>query len=351
VRALTALTTLTNARPSLNTMELLKTYILPRLLQWLVVVVLGVTITFTIPRLLPGDPIEQTLRRVTSNTAIDPRAMESFENALRDMYGLQGSPVEQYFRFWGRLLQGDLGPSLGSFPTPVTTIIANGLPWTVGLLGTSIIIAWVTGVVLGTLSAYYPRKLWSQVLDKVLIVIYPVPYFILSLILVMAFAYYLPIFPLVGGSSGRPGFTLNYLLSILRHAFLPALSLVLIGTAFRFIIAKALAGSVISSNFVGYAELAGVPRRKIISRYVMRNSLLPQVTDLALSLGALFNGALITEVVFSYPGIGFQLYTAILQADFNLIMGVTIFSIIGIATAVLVADLVYPLLDPRVRYQ
>ena len=106
-------------------MELLKSYILPRVLQWLVVIVVGVTITFTIPRLLPGDPVEQTLRRVLSNTAMDPRAIQNFENALRDMYGLQGSPVEQYFRFWGRLLQGDLGPSLGSFPTPVTTIIAT----------------------------------------------------------------------------------------------------------------------------------------------------------------------------------------------------------------------------------
>jgi peptide/nickel transport system permease protein len=332
-------------------MELLKTYILPRVLQWAVVIIVGVTITFTIPRLLPGDPVEQTLRRVLSNTAMDPRAIENFESAIRDMYGLQGSPVEQYFRFWGRLLQGDLGPSLGSFPTPVTKIIANGLPWTVGLLVSSILISWVVGIVLGTLAAYYPNKLWSQLLDKVLIVIYPIPYFILALLLVMAFAYYIPIFPLVGGASGRPGFTLNYILSILRHAFLPALSLVLIGTSFRFIIAKALAGRVISSDYVTYAELAAVPKGKLIGRYVLRNSLLPQVTDLALSLGALFNGALITEVVFSYPGIGFQLYTAILQADFNLIMGVTIFSIIGIATAVLVADLIYPLLDPRVRYQ
>jgi peptide/nickel transport system permease protein len=332
-------------------MDLLKSYILPRLLQWLVVIVVGVTITFTIPRLLPGDPVEQTLRRVLSNTSMDPRAIANFESTLRDMYGLQGSSIDQYFRFWGRLLQGDLGPSLGSFPTPVTTIIANGLPWTVGLLGTSILISWTLGIVLGTLAAYYPSKLWSQVLDKVLIVIYPVPYFILSLLLVMIFAYYIPIFPLVGGASGRPGFTTTYIMSILRHAFLPALSLVLIGTAFRFLIAKALASRVISSSYVTYAELAAVPTPKIIGRYVMRNSLLPQVTDLALSLGALFNGALITEVVFSYPGIGFQLYTAILQADFNLIMGVTIFSIIGIATAVLIADLIYPLLDPRVRYQ
>lgn len=332
-------------------MNLLKAYIMPRLLQWFIVIFIGVTLTFIIPRLLPGDPVEQTLRRVTANTTTDPRAIQNFENAIRDMYGLQGSPVEQYFRFWGRLFQGDLGPSLGAFPTPVTAIIMNGLPWTVGLLGTATVLSWLIGLALGTISAYYPNRLWSQVLEKVLITVYPIPYFILALLLVVIFAYYIPIFPLVGGSSGRPGFTLPYILSILRHSFLPALSLVLIGTAFRFIIAKALASTIISSNYVNYAELAGLPKRKIISGYVMRNSLLPQVTDLALSLGALFEGALITEVAFSYPGIGFQLYTAILQSDFNLIMGVTIFSIVGIATAVLLMDLLYPLLDPRVRYR
>jgi len=332
-------------------MEFLKSYAVPRLMQWFVVIVIGVTLAFIIPRLLPGDPVEQTMRRFSSNAISDPRAVESFKAALQDMYGLQGSPIEQYFRFWGRLLRGDLGPSLGAFPTPVTQIIANGLPWTVGLLGSSLLISWVLGMILGTLASYFPSRLWSQILDKVLITIYPVPYFIVALTLVIIFTYYFPIFPMVGGASGRAGFTWPYIRSILSHSFLPGLSLVLGGTAFRFLIAKAMTSTIASSDYVTYADLAGLPKHKIIFGYVMRNSLLPQVTDLALSLGALFEGALITEVAFSYPGIGFQLYTAILQSDFNLIMGVTLFSIIGIATAVLLVDLMYPLLDPRVRYR
>jgi peptide/nickel transport system permease protein len=332
-------------------MDFLKSYLLPRFLQWFVVIVIGITIVFIIPRLLPGDPVEQTLRRFSSNAVSDPRAVESFKNALKDMYGLQGSPVEQYFRFWSRLLRGDLGPSLGAFPTPVTTIIRNGLPWTVGLLISSLAISWVLGLILGTLAGYYPNRLWSQLLDKVVITIYPVPYFILALALVIVFTYYLPIFPMVGGASGKPAFSWAYISSILSHSFLPALSLVLGGTAFRFIIAKALTSTLVSSDYVGYAEVAGLPKRKIIFGYVMRNSLLPQVTDLALALGGLFEGALITEVAFSYPGIGYQLFTAILQSDFNLIMGVTMFSIIGIATAALLVDMLYPLLDPRVRYR
>lgn len=331
-------------------MTFVKAYALPRLIQWAVVILVGATVTFIIPRLLPTDPVEQTMNRVSATSVTDPRAVESFRNALRDLYGLQGTPVEQYFRFWGRLIRGDLGPSLGAFPTPVTQIIRDGLPWTIGLLGTTLILSWLLGIVLGTMAAYFSNKRWSHVISGVLVTIYPVPYFILALVLVMVFAYYIPLFPLVGGSSGQAGFTLAYIGSILQHAFLPAVSLMLGGTAFRFIIARALASGVISSDPVVYAEVAGLPRRRIIFGYVLRNSLLPQVTDLALALGALFEGALITEFVFSYPGIGYRLYTAILQSDFNMIMGVTFFSIVGIATAALIIDLIYPLVDPRVRY-
>jgi peptide/nickel transport system permease protein len=332
-------------------MNFVRGYALPRLVQWAVVIFVGATVTFLIPRLLPTDPVEQTLNRVSATSVTDPRAVESFRNALKDLYGLQGTPLEQYFNFWSRLARGDLGPSLGAFPTPVSQIIRDGLPWTIGLLGTTLVLSWFLGLVLGTLAAYYGNRRWSHVLSGVLVTLYPIPYFILALVLVMVFAYYIPLFPLVGGASGQASLSIGYIGSIIQHSFLPAVSLIIGGTAFRFIIARSLAGGVISTDHVTYAELAGVPRRRIIFAYVMRNSLLPQITDLALALGALFEGALITEFVFSYPGIGYRLYTAILQSDFNMIMGVTFFSIVGIATAALFIDLLYPLVDPRVRYR
>ena len=140
-------------------------------------------------------------------------------------------------------------------------------------------------------------------------------------------------FPLVGGSRGQPALTWDYISTLLYFGFLPALSLVIGSTAFRFIMAKSLTTTEIASDYVQYAELAAVPKRKIILFYVARNTMLPQVTDLALSLGALFEGALITEVLFAYPGLGFVLYNAIYNADYNIIMGITLLSIAGIATA------------------
>lgn len=332
-------------------MDMLKRYVLPRLLQWLVVVITGVTASFLIPRLLPTDPVRVALARVQTSEAMDPRAAVELRSALEDLYGLKGTLFEQYVAYWRRLLQGDMGPSLSYYPTPVTEIIRRGMPWTVGLLTSTALISWFLGIILGTLAGCSPGRIWSQTLEKVLVVLMPIPYPIFALVLVILFCYYFPIFPMVGGAFGRPAFSWSYISSILKHGFLPALSMILGGTAFRFIMAKALASTVISSNYVSFARIAGVSRRDIVFKYVLRNTLLPQITDLGLGLGAMFSGALITEMMFAYPGIGYSLYTAILQADFNLMLAVTLFSIVGIATAALLVDLSYPLFDPRVRYR
>ncbi|RIK57571.1 MAG: ABC transporter permease [Chloroflexi bacterium] len=331
-------------------MDLFKSYILPRLLQWAIVIFVGVTVTFIIPRLLPSDPVQQTLTRVASMSFVDPAALESYRATIEDLYGLRGTPLEQYLAFWRRMLRGDLGPSLSAFPTPVISIIKTGLPWTIGLLTTTIILSWLLGIALGTFAGYFPRNRVAQVYDKVLITVYPIPYYVLALILVMLFAYYWPIFPLVGGYSGVQSFSWRYISSIIEHAVLPATSLILGATAFRYIMARALTKTLVTSDFITYAETATLPRRTILG-YITRNSMLPQITDLGLSLGAMFEGALVTEVVFGYPGIGYALYTAILQADFNMILGITLFSVVGIATAALIIDLAYPLFDPRVRYR
>jgi len=332
-------------------MTLLKEFILPRIVQWFVVVFVGVTVAFWIPRLSPVNPVDQAVGRVTAFQTMDPKAAVKMRQTLQDLYGLEGSTFDQYVNFWKRVLKGDLGPSFSAFPTPVSEMIGNSIGWTIGLLGTSIIISWVLGIVLGSLAGYFPNRLSSQVVDKLLIIVYPVPYYILALVLLMLLAYYWPIFPLVGGARGPAALSWKYISSLLHHSFLPALSIVIGATAFRYIMAKALTSGEKSSDYVRYAEMAAVPKRKILLFYVIRNTMLPQVTDLGLSLGTIFEAAIITEVVYSYPGIGSVLYNGIIAADYNVIMGITLLSIIGIATASLLVDLSYPLLDPRVRYR
>jgi peptide/nickel transport system permease protein len=183
-------------------------------------------------------------------------------------------------------------------------------------------------------------------------VVRPQPYYIFAFTLLMLFAWAVRWFPITGGASlgARPTFTWAYIKDVLNHAFLPGLSLVVLGAAVNFQTMKLLVQNVNSENFVQYAKLGGVTEGRIVSKYVIRNALLPQITGLALSFGQIFSGALITEIVFGYPGLGMLLYNAVIRADYNLIMGITMLSIVGITTAILIVDLTYPLFDPRVRY-
>jgi peptide/nickel transport system permease protein len=221
-----------------------------------------------------------------------------------------------------------------------------------GLLLTTTAISWILGNIIGGLAGYYTRRSWSQALDAIAMVIRPMPYYIFAFVLLLLFAYVYRWFPVTGGASlgALPEFTWAYIKDVLWHSFLPGLSLSLLGIAVNFQIMKLLVQNVNAEDYVQYAKLGGVTDGRIVSKYVIRNALLPQVTGLALSFGQLFSGALITEIVFSYPGLGGLLYRAIVNGDYNLIMGITVLSIVGITTAILIVDLAYPLLDPRVRY-
>ena len=330
-----------------------KSYILPRLIQWVIVIFVGVTVAFVVPRFTPIDPVQATLSQLTALGNTNPEAVQKLEEVLRDLYGLRGNLLTQYLNFWKHLLQGDLGPSLSMFPTPVTQVIRTSLPWTAGLLLVSTLLGWLLGVTLGTLSGYFSGQNWTKVLDGIIVCLYPIPYYVMALTLVMLFAYVWPILPLMGGAAigVKPALNWAFIGSAIKHGFLPALSLLLVAVGWRYISQRALTSTIIASDYVVYAEAAAVPQHKILFNYVLRNALLPQITDLALSLGVIFGGAIVTEYVFSYPGIGQILYMAILRGDFNLMMGITIFSVVGIATAALLVDLIYPLFDPRIRYR
>lgn len=336
-------------------MAFLKRYLIPRLIQYVLVTWLGVTVVFLIPRVTPNDPVMSMIGMMRARgSTLEPGAMDGIIADLTEMYGLGGSWLDQYWAFWGRLFHGDFGVSFFNFPTKVNQLIATAIPWTLGLLLTTTAISWTLGNIIGGLSGYYSRKSWSRILDAIAMVIRPQPYYIFSFGLLLLFASTLVFrwFPVTGGASmgAIPTFTWRYIKDVLWHSFLPALSLTALGGAVTFQTMKLLVQNVNAESFVQYAKLGGVTEGRIVGKYVIRNALLPQITGLALSLGQIFSGALITEIVFSYPGMGMLLYNAVVRGDYNLIMGITIFSIVGITTAILIVDLTYPLFDPRVRY-
>ena len=335
-------------------MLFIKRYLLPRIVQFFVVIFIGITIVFIIPRLTPIDPVTNVINQITSQGAfMDPAAVEKLRDSLTELYGLKGSMIQQYFDFWKRIFRFDFGPSLYQFPTPVTNLILNSLPWTAGLLLSTTIISWIIGNILGGLAGYFKNKRWSKILDDVSMVVRPIPYYIFALLLLILFAYVIPISPSAGGYSvgGKVGFTWSFISDVLIHSFLPAMSLLVLGTAANFTTMKLMVSNIVAEDYVMYAKAGGIKESKIASKYVLKNGMLPQITGLALSLGQIFGGALITEIVFSYPGLGTLLYGAINSADYNLIMGITSLSVIGIAAATLIIDLLYPLFDPRIRYK
>jgi len=331
----------------------LKRYLIPRLVQYVLILWLGITIVFLIPRLTPNDPVMAMIGEMRARgSTLEPGAMDGIIRDLTEMYGLQGSWLEQYWAFWGRLFHGDFGVSFFNFPTRVNQLIGTALPWTLGLLLSTTAISWISGNILGGLAGYFSRKGWSRTLDAIAMVIRPQPYYIFAFALLLLLAWVVRWFPVTGGASlgAVPTFTWAYIKNVLWHSFLPALSLTILGGAVNFQTMKLIVQNVNAENFVQYAKLGGVTEDRIVNKYIIRNALLPQITGLALSLGQIFSGALITEMVFSYPGLGMLLYNSVIRADYNLIMGITMLSIVGITTAILIVDLTYPLFDPRVRY-
>jgi peptide/nickel transport system permease protein len=327
-------------------------YVMQRMGQCILVIFIGITVTFIIPRLAPTNPIEQKINQMmVSGANIHPQALQAFREAMYDMYGLKGTIFEQYVAFWKRLVKGNLGPSLFAFPRPVNEIIWNSMPWTLGLLVTTSLLSWILGNLMGGIAGYYSNKRWTKWAELAANCVRPVPYYITAFILLLVFCYLIPLFPTMGAYAKglKEEWNLKFILSVLYHTFLPALSLVIVGIGGWLLGMRALVSNIISEDYVQYAEVGGVNKATILNKYIMRNALLPQITGLGISLGGIFSGALITEYVFGIPGIGQISYRAIIGFDYSLIMGVSIYSIVGVSVAVLIVDLLYPIFDPRVR--
>jgi peptide/nickel transport system permease protein len=307
----------------------------------------AVTLDFFIPRMVPGDPVLTALAQMKT---APPEAMKALE--LQYGVGTHQGIWAQYLHFWNMLLHGDLGYSLSLGNVPVTHIIAEHMYWTIVLVGLSTVISFVVGTAIGTLAAW-KRGSWLEGLLPVTTFLQAMPYFFLATLLVLFLSVRLKWFPAVGGYDYRHssiGFNWKFIQDAVYHGVLPALTIVVASLAGWIIGMRNMVVTVRDEDYVLLAEAEGLPNRRVVW-YAVRNAILPQVSSFALALSFVVGGSLLTEIVFSYPGIGFTLLAAVKSLDYTLVQGIFLVITLVVLAANFVADLVYVALDPRTRQE
>ena len=329
------------------------TYVVKRVGMFFFIVWLAATVNFFLPRLGGGDPVrEQLLQQAALGGSIQT-GMEDMIATYDNKFGLNRPLWKQYVTYVGDMLHFDFNYSIASYPRTVLQIMGQALPWTIGLLLTTIVISWVLGGILGAFMGWPRSPKWLQYVMPPLLSLNAIPFFLLGLILIYVLAFRLGWFPLSYGY--RPGtspeWSVAFIRDMLHHAVLPALSIILVSIGGWATSMRSMMVTTTGEDYVTYADAKGLKDRTIFVRYSIRNALLPQTTALALALGQLIAGTVVVEVVFAYPGIGTVLYQAIRGSDYFLVQGIVFVLIVSIGVATLVLDLIYPLLDPRITYK
>jgi peptide/nickel transport system permease protein len=328
-------------------------YITQRVGAFLLTIIVAATINFAIPRLTPQDPIAALLGRMASRG----RAVENGEKLIamyRQQFGLDKPLLVQYENYMENLLlHGDLGYSLAYFPVKVKDVVLRAVPWSLGLLVVANLLAFALGNLLGALAAWRGTPKGIKYLIYAIMPFSAIPYYILALILIYLLAIIVPIFPITGTftvGSAR-GFNWATFKDLAIHAALPVLSIALALVGFWALSMRGTMTMVLGEDYLTYARAKGLKESRIFGRYAVRNALLPQVTALAIDLGRMVSGAVLVEIIFNYPGVGLVLFNALRTADYFVIQGVLMFIILSVAFATLIVDLIYPLIDPRIKYQ
>src|SRR5579875_473930 len=322
-------------------------HLLRRIGFYLVAFWASITLTFLIPRLAPGNPAQALMARFAGR--LRPEELKALE--IEFGVSTHQSLWQQYIQYLGQLLHGNLGTSFSYFPTPVATVIGQQLPWTLVLAGVSVVISFTLGTLLGIVVAWRRGGLLDSILTPLFIFVSAIPYFWLALILLYVLAYKLNWFPTFGGYSIglTPGWNIDFILSAAQHAILPAITIVITSAAGWLLGMRNAMITTLAEDYVLMAEAKGLPQGRVMMSYAARNAILPNVTGFAMAIGFVVAGQLLTEIVFSYPGIGFGLLQAIQNSDYPLISGVFLIIAFAVLGANFIVDMLYGVLDPRVR--
>jgi len=321
-----------------------------RFINLLIVIWIAGSLNFVIPRLMPGDPIQSafTAMAVQGARADD---LEKLRVSYNKTLGLDAPLIVQYAYYWAGISKLDFGISIVKYPIPVSKVIGYAIPWTIGLLGVSVIISFVFGTLLGAYLAWPKPPLLLRIFAPLFLVLSAMPFYLLAIVMIATFAIWLRLFPPAGGFSPSlvRGWNMKTVIDIGYHAMLPALSIILGSIGGWALGMRATTIGVLGEDFILYAQAKGLSPLRIFLRYGLRNSLLPQVTALALAMGSVVSGSVLVEGIFSYPGLGGLLFKSIVAKDIFVVNGIVTILIIMLSVSVFVIDLILPILDPRIR--
>ncbi|HKT05159.1 MAG TPA: ABC transporter permease [Rugosimonospora sp.] len=323
-------------------------YLLRKSAWYLAALVVAVFLNFLLPRLIPGNPVDVIVSQLGRGGAQGDQ-LKAIQEHYVHAFGLDKPLWQQFFIYLGHLAKGDLGFSFALYPAQVSGLIRQALPWSIALQLPAILIGWIVGNLLGAVAAY--RAGWfdrGAFLGSLFAS--SMPYYCLAIILLYVFAVAVPVLPPGGGYSygNSPELSTAFVADAMQHYWLPFLSLVVVFIGGQAIGMRSMAIYELGSDYVNYGRGLGLRDRKIV-RYIFRNAMLPQVTGLALSLGTLVGGALLTEIVFSYPGIGTLLFNSITQNDYPVLTGITLLIAVAVLLANFAVDVAYGVIDPRIR--
>jgi peptide/nickel transport system permease protein len=326
-------------------------YFVRRIGMFFLVVFVAATINFFVPRLAPGNPIGAITSRMASASAGVENGKEMFE-AYRQRFGLDQPLYIQYARYMWNTLHLDFGQSLSAYPADVSDIIVPAIGWSLGLIGVSVLFTFGFGVTIGALLAWKGTPSLVRAVLPITMIGGVLPYYLLGMLLLYIFAFTTKLLPISGAYDSGITRDLNwpYVSSVLRHAVLPALSIVLTSLGGFALTMRGLMVNTIGEDYMLLADAKGLPKRRILWWYAVRNAIPPQLTHLAIALGYVVSGAILVEIVYSYPGLGYQLWQSIVNSDYTVIQAITLVLAVSVGLSVLIIDLIYPRLDPRVTY-
>jgi peptide/nickel transport system permease protein len=329
-----------------------------RTIVLVVTLFIAFNISYFLLRAIPTSAVDTMLNAIAQmGQRLDPEEFMRMRQTLLELFGLTGSPLDQYLSYLRRFFTLDFGASFIVFPRPAREVVLRYLPWTIGLLLFTTVISWSLGNILGVTVSFAKNRYISRFLENLAIVLYPIPYYVFSLALIYIFAFLIPIFTLSPATMPAIKIStlhdlLNVVIHLMKAASLPAISIIVISAfGWWFISSRNLSLVTMTEDYVIYARLRGIDVGRIRRDYVLRGIMVPQVTALALALGAIFSGALVTEYIFAYPGLGSLLYQAIIIGDYPIALTILSLSMMGVTLATWFLDtFVYYLVDPRIRY-